>query len=184
MTLQYGRIDRRNLLRFLSAAAAGAALGGAAPSAFAEVKRKAGPKVYTVMLDPGHGGIDPGAIGASGTLEKDVALATAREVARELEATRRYRVRLTRQDDEFVPLLDRVARARAAAGDLFLSIHADALPDAGTRGASVYTLSEQASDREAAALAVRENKADLVAGLDLAQHEPVVSEILFDLARA
>jgi N-acetylmuramoyl-L-alanine amidase len=178
-----GSIDRRNLLRLLGSVAAGAALMGIGPAALAEPRAKANPKPYLVVLDPGHGGIDPGAIGHSGVYEKDVALAAAREVARQLEATRRYRVRLTRKDDEFIPLPERVARARAAGGDLFLSIHADALPNAGMRGASVYTLSEQASDKEAAALAARENKADLIAGIDLSHHEPVVSEILIDLAR-
>jgi N-acetylmuramoyl-L-alanine amidase len=177
-----GRIDRRSLMRLLGGAAAGVALLDVAP-ALAESRTKASLKPYVVVLDPGHGGIDPGAIGRSGVYEKDVALATARELARQLEATRRYRVRLTRRDDEFIPLGERVARARAAGGDLFLSIHADALPSAGMRGASVYTLSEQASDKEAAALAARENKADLIAGIDLSRHEPVVSEILIDLAR-
>jgi N-acetylmuramoyl-L-alanine amidase len=168
-----GSIDRRNLLRLLGSVAAGAALMGIGPAALAEPRAKANPKPYLVVLDPGHGGIDPGAIGHSGVYEKDVALAAAREVARQLEATRRYRVRLTRKDDEFIPLPERVARARAAGGDLFLSIHADALPNAGMRGASVYTLSEQASDKAAAALAARENKADLIAGIDLSHHEPV-----------
>ncbi len=135
------------------------------------------------MLDPGHGGIDPGCIGASGIFEKDIALATAQEFARELEATGRFRVKLTRSDDEYVPLSERVARARGAGADLMLSIHADALPDEHLRGASVFTLSEQASDRAAAALAARENRADFVAGVDLSRHAPEVSNILFDLAR-
>jgi N-acetylmuramoyl-L-alanine amidase len=137
----------------------------------------------TVVLDPGHGGIDPGAIGLSGAYEKDLALDAARLVAQLLEATKRYRVVLTRTSDEFVPLPDRVARARAADGDLFLSIHADALPDPGMRGASVFTLSEKASDAQAAALAARENKVDLIAGIDLSRHAPEVSSILIDLAR-
>jgi N-acetylmuramoyl-L-alanine amidase len=183
VSVRDGRIDRRSLLQLLGGAAAGAAVLGGAPAALAEVRPKPVPKTYLVILDPGHGGVDPGAIGKTGVYEKDVALATAREVARQLEATRRYRVRLTRKDDEFIPLGERVARARAASGDLFLSIHADALPNAGMRGASVYTLSEQASDKEAAALAARENKADLIAGIDLSHHEPAVSEILIDLAR-
>jgi N-acetylmuramoyl-L-alanine amidase len=167
---------------------AGAALGAGVSSpigqALAEpLVARTQHKTHLVVLDPGHGGVDPGAIGYSGVYEKDIALATAREVARQLEATRRYRVRLTRTDDEFVALQERVAFAHAAGGDLFLSIHADALPNAGVRGASVFTLSEKASDREAAELAARENKADLIAGIDLSRHEPVVSEILFDLAR-
>jgi N-acetylmuramoyl-L-alanine amidase len=150
-------------------------------------QRAAAPKVTvrrrTVVLDPGHGGIDPGAIGLSGVYEKDLVLDAARLVAQQLDATRRYRVVLTRTSDEFVALQDRVARARAADGDLFLSIHADALPDPDMRGASVFTLSEKASDAQAAALAARENKVDLIAGIDLSRHAPEVSSILIDLAR-
>jgi N-acetylmuramoyl-L-alanine amidase len=181
MLMRDGRIDRRSLLRLLSAA--GVVAAGGVPGAFAAAKQKPAPKVYVVMLDPGHGGVDPGAIGRGGAYEKDITLPTAREVARQLEATRRYRVHLTRNDDEFIPLQERVARARAVNADLFLSMHADALPEPEMRGASVYTLSEQASDKEAAALAASENKADLIGGIDLSRHEPVVGEILFDLAR-
>src|SRR5258708_39443720 len=132
----------------------------------------------TIVLDPGHGGIDPGAIGLSGVYEKDLALDAARLVARELETSKRYRIVLTRTSDEFVPLPDRVARARAADGDLFLSMHADALPDPGMRGASVFTLSEKASDAQAAALAARENKAAPIAGIDIARHATEASSVL------
>jgi N-acetylmuramoyl-L-alanine amidase len=92
-------------------------------------------------------------------------------------------VAMTRTTDEFVALRDRVARARALGADLFISLHADALPNHAMRGASVFTLSEQASDKEAAALAARENKADLITGIDLSRHAPEVSTILLDLAR-
>src|ERR1700686_321660 len=166
---RHGNIDRRTLLRLL-AGTVGVAAMTVTPEVFAQQRPKPPPKVAPklppklrlVVLDPGHGGVDPGAIGRTGTYEKDVALATAREVARQLEATRHYRVQLTRNDDEFIPLFERVTRARAAGGDLFLSIHADALPNASMRGASIYTLSEQASDRQTAALAARENKVDLI----------------------
>ena len=114
-----------------------------------------------VALDPGHGGRDPGALGVRGTKEKVVVMAIARELQKELLA-RRYRVMLTRTTDVYVPLRERVARAQAAKADLFLSLHADACGDSGVRGASVYTLSEAASDREAEALAARENRADAV----------------------
>jgi len=171
-------LDRRHLLRL-----GGLVLGGSlAPfgAAWADARHLRRP---LVMLDPGHGGIDPGCIGASGTYEKDIVFSTAREFARQLGASGRFRVELTRNDDEFVALPERVERARAAGADLFLSIHADALPEERMRGASVFTLSEQASDKEAAALAARENKSDLVAGIDLSHHAPEVSDILFDLAR-
>jgi N-acetylmuramoyl-L-alanine amidase len=137
----------------------------------------------TVVIDPGHGGIDPGAISPSGVYEKDIVLPTASELGRQLAATRRFRVVLTRSIDEFIPLRDRVTRARAWHADLFLSIHADALPDTGTRGLSVYTLSGQASDREAAALAISENRADLVGGINLSRQPREVGNILMDLAR-
>ncbi|MGH7089442.1 MAG: N-acetylmuramoyl-L-alanine amidase family protein, partial [Stellaceae bacterium] len=92
------------------------------------------------MIDPGHGGIDPGCIGITGIYEKDITLATAEILAQALEDAGRFRVALTRRDDEFVELEERVAKARAARADLMLSIHADALPEEHMRGASVFTL--------------------------------------------
>ena len=140
-------------------------------------------RVPTVVIDPGHGGIDPGAISSNGIYEKDIVLATASEFARELAARRNYRVALTRSTDEFLPLRERVARARAWKADLLLSIHADALPDTEMRGLSVFTQSSQASDREAAALAVSENRADLVGGVNLSRQPRDVGNILLDLTR-
>jgi N-acetylmuramoyl-L-alanine amidase len=189
--MPYGLLQRRMVLRGFFAAggalAAGALTPGVVGQALAAAKAptaaRSAARRRIIVLDPGHGGIDPGAIGLSGVYEKDIALDAARLVARDLEATRRYRVVLTRTTDEFIPLQDRVTRARAADGDLFLSMHADALPDPDMRGASVFTLSEKASDKEAAALAARENKVDLIAGIDLSRHAPEVSSILIDLAR-
>jgi N-acetylmuramoyl-L-alanine amidase len=178
------KLDRRRLLRSLLASGGFAGAGLLrSRSVWAQAKAKPAPRLHTVILDAGHGGIDPGAIGLSGVYEKDIAFDATRLVAHALEGTRRYRVVLTRTSDEFVPLQERVARGRAANGELFLSIHADALPDPGMRGASVFTLSEKASDAEAAALAASENKADLIAGIDLSRHTPEVSTILIDLAR-
>ena len=179
--------DRRAVLRFC-AAAGGCLAGGGANALFpsealAQLKAKPSPRLHTVVLDAGHGGIDPGAIGLTGVYEKEIALDTTRLVARELEASKRYRVVLTRNSDEFVALPERVTRARAVDGELFLSIHADALPSPWMRGASVFTLSEKASDAQAAALAASENKVDLIAGIDLSRHAPEVSTILIDLAR-
>jgi N-acetylmuramoyl-L-alanine amidase len=126
------------------------------------------PKPKMIALDPGHGGSDPGALGLRGTQEKSVVIAVARELQKQLQAAGRYRVMLTRSTDVLVPLRERVARAQNAKADLFLSIHADSHPDPGVRGASVYTLSEEGSDREAEALAARENmsggKQQLVSG--------------------
>jgi N-acetylmuramoyl-L-alanine amidase len=140
-------------------------------------------RVPTVVIDPGHGGVDPGAISPSGIYEKDIALATAAEFARQPAVGRGFRVVLTRSTDEFLPLRERVARARAWKADLFLSIHADALPDAEMRGLSVFTQSAQASDREAATLAASENRADLVGGVNLARQPRDVGNILLDLTR-
>jgi len=150
------------------------------PAATAETKSE-GRRV--VILDPGHGGIDPGTIGRRGTFEKTLTLAIAKETRRALEATGRYRVFLTREEDVFVRLQVRVAFARQRDADLFISLHADSLSDRTVRGASVYTLSEKASDREADALAQRENKADLIAGVDLDNEPDEVATILIDLAR-
>jgi N-acetylmuramoyl-L-alanine amidase len=136
-----------------------------------------------VMLDPGHGGKDPGAIGVSGTYEKQVALAAAFELKRQLEAGGRYRVALTRGRDVFVPLDDRVAKAQAHGAALFVSMHADALSDHAVRGASVYTLANTASDAQTAALAQRENSADRFAGGAWHGTSPEVSRILASLVR-
>jgi N-acetylmuramoyl-L-alanine amidase len=136
-----------------------------------------------VMLDPGHGGKDPGAIGVSGTYEKHVALATAEELRRQLEATGRYRVALTRARDVFIPLDDRVAHAQAQGAALFVSMHADALSDHDVRGASVYTLATTASDAQTAALAQRENSADRFAGPAWRNTPPEVARILASLVR-
>ena len=152
------------------------------PEATKPSERRSGDK-RVIVIDPGHGGVDPGAIGARGTMEKNVTLGISREVKRQLEATGRYRVHLTRDSDVFIRLRDRVAKARAVNADLFVSIHADSIGNRHTSGASIYTLSETASDSEAAALAQRENRADIIAGVDLSHETPEVATILIDLAQ-
>lgn len=141
------------------------------------------PKPKIIALDPGHGGADPGTTGASGMHEKAVVFAVAAELERQLTAGRRYRVALTRRADHFVALRERVSRARAAKADLFISLHADSHPDPTVRGATVYTLSDDASDREAAALAAKENKADVVAGVDLRRQPDDVASVLIELTQ-
>jgi N-acetylmuramoyl-L-alanine amidase len=136
-----------------------------------------------VVVDAGHGGIDPGTHGRSGIREKDLVLGVARELRKALEATGRYRVQLTRDSDVFIPLRERVNIARAAHADLFISLHADSNDHPDIRGASVYTLSEDASDREAASLAEKENMSDVIAGVDLAGENGPVASILIDLAQ-
>ncbi len=136
-----------------------------------------------VYIDPGHGGPDPGTIGHSGTFEKSVTLAVAQELERQLLATGRYRVKLTREKDVFVALRERFAMAREDQADIFISLHADSSFVGDPRGLSVYTLSETSSDAEAAALAAKENKADLIAGVDLSKQSNAVSSILIDLTQ-
>lgn len=137
-----------------------------------------------VVIDPGHGGHDPGAInGETGTREKDLTLAIARAIRRELLGTGRVRVALTRADDRFLVLEERYGIARRLHADLFLSVHADAADNPDAHGATVYTLSETASDREAARLAARENRADIIDGVNLGGQSSDVSSILIDLTQ-
>jgi N-acetylmuramoyl-L-alanine amidase len=136
----------------------------------------------TIVIDAGHGGVDPGAESVAGYHEKEVTLATARVLARTLEATGRYKVVLTRDSDVYLKLHERVTRARAAHGDMFISLHADsAVADRSTRGASIYTLSETASDAESDRYAQRENRADAIGGVDLGGQSDDVAGILVDL---
>jgi len=137
-----------------------------------------------IVLDPGHGGHDVGAVSAfEGRFEKDATLAIAHAIARDLERSGRFRVQLTRADDRFIELGERIAIARRAGAALFLSIHCDSAPNPAARGATVYTLSDVASDRMAARAAARENKADALAGMDLGSEPPEVATILYDLTR-
>ena len=141
------------------------------------------PPAPLIMLDPGHGGKDPGAIGVSGTYEKQVALATALELKRQLESSGRYRVELTRARDVFIPLDGRVEYAQRKNASLFVSMHADALSDHSVRGASVYTLAPTASDAQTAALARTENSADRFIGRQWQNTSPEVEKILASLVR-
>ncbi|MBM3488751.1 MAG: N-acetylmuramoyl-L-alanine amidase, partial [Alphaproteobacteria bacterium] len=148
----------------------------------APVARRADRK-RVVVIDPGHGGADSGAVSARGLVEKDLALSYAQELRSRLVETGRYHVVLTRERDVFLRLRERIAIARAAEADLFISLHADSIADRALRGGSVYTLSENALDEEAAALAAKENKADLIAGVDLSGQRREVVNILIDLAQ-
>ncbi len=136
-----------------------------------------------IVIDAGHGGVDPGAIGYKGTYEKKITLEMAKELKEELDKNSKYKVYLTRNRDIFIPLRDRVKIARKYDADLFISVHADSARNRKAKGLSVYTLSETASDKEAAALAEKENKADIVAGLNFADHTKEVSDILLNLAQ-
>lgn len=138
---------------------------------------------FTVVLDAGHGGIDTGAIGVGGTREKDVVLKFAHQMRAELEAVPGVRVVMTREDDIFIPLDERVSFARQHNADLFVSLHADSVRQSYVRGATVYTISDRASDSVAAEIAESENLSDSIAGIVYEDEASPVTDILVDLAR-
>ena len=130
------------------------------------------PRKWIVFIDAGHGGKDPGALGTAGTAEKNITLAAARELASQLHATDKITPILARDEDRFLRLRQRIRLARQNQADLFISLHADSAPRSSARGISVFTLSDKASDKEAAALARQENSADLIGGPDLSAEDP------------
>lgn len=136
-----------------------------------------------VVIDAGHGGHDPGAISADGLKEKDLTLKAALAIRDELLASGRVRVALTRDDDRYLIHRDRFEIARKLGAGLFISVHCDAAHSPDASGATVYTLSEVASDKEAARLAARENKSEILSGVDLASQNQAVSTILIDLTQ-
>ena len=145
---------------------------------------KAPDRKITIAIDPGHGGEDPGAIGRRGTYEKHVTLAIARKLKARIDGDRNMRAMLTRDDDYFVPLHERVQKARRVQADLFVSIHADAFREPAARGSSVFALSESGATSAAARwLAQRENRADLIGGVDLDRRDPMLARTLLDLSR-
>jgi len=144
--------------------------------------RQTGDGILTVVLDPGHGGIDPGAE-RDGYSEKDLMLTFAREVKDHLLRAGQMQVILTREDDSFVSLESRLAITRHAEADLFISFHADALGEGHAHGATVYTLSETASDDASAALAERHDRDDLLAGVNLEGQDDTIANVLMELAR-
>jgi N-acetylmuramoyl-L-alanine amidase len=140
-------------------------------------------RMVTVALDPGHGGEDPGATGATGVHEKDIVLEIAKRLKAKLEELPNTRVMLTRDADFFVPLGQRVEKARKVQADLFVSIHADAFIQPSARGSSVFVLSEKGATSSAARwLANDQNKADLIGGVNLATHDKQLASVLFDLS--
>lgn len=147
-----------------------------------EINKVLARKPFRVVIDAGHGGIDSGAEGVGGTFEKEVTLAFSRALRDQLEKNSALQVYLTRDSDVFLRLNERVQKARSLGADLFISIHADTINMSAMRGATIYTISDQASDDLAKALAERENKADLLDGLP-ADESPEVTDILIDLAR-
>ena len=149
-------------------------------------RRKSAGSKHIIVIDPGHGGIDPGAVAKSGLKEKDVVLAFSKILKGKLESSGRYKVLLTRSKDSYISLRKRVEFGRQNGADLFISVHADAIPGRNAKrvtGAGVYTLSEDASDEEAKALAAKENRSDIIAGIELPAESNDVTNILIDLAQ-
>ena len=155
------------------------------PSDASRIRMAPGMRNLVVAIDPGHGGQDPGAVGPTGKREKDVTLAVARELARQVNATPGLRAYLTRDTDVFIPLPMRAQRARAAKADIFISIHADAAENRSATGSSVYVLSTKgASSQRARWLADKENSADLIGGVSLTRTEGTLANVLLDLAQS
>lgn len=179
LTVELTRMDREAFRKAAAADRPALAQAGASPAASPTAPDDRRP---VVVLDPGHGGVDPGAIAATGDREKEVVFSFAEKLRSRLEASGRYRVVMTRDHDVFVPLQERVRLGQAAKADLFISIHADSIAGAARiRGLTVYTGSQQASDSESQRLAERENTADAAAGLDGGEIPEAVAGILQDL---
>lgn len=136
-----------------------------------------------VAIDPGHGGEDPGALGARGTREKDVVMSIARELVRQINATPGMRAVLTRDGDYYLSLQARVEKARAVKADLLVSVHADAFTRPHARGSSVFTLSQRPTSAAAAWLAKQENDSDLIGGVGLDARDPYLKQVLVDLSQ-
>lgn len=179
LRLTLARCDDAKFLASIPAAAP--PVSAAAPAAPSE---QPGPPLPVIVIDPGHGGIDGGAYGVGGAVEKNITLAFAQSLAERLEKSGKYRVAMTRKDDTFVALEDRVKFAEDSGAALFISIHADTLAEAANvSGTTVYSGAERASDGESARIAARENAADKAAGAEQRDSSADVSDILFDLKR-
>jgi N-acetylmuramoyl-L-alanine amidase len=182
LVLDLAATDRENFLRKI---VLDQRFAKAQPAPPPEPQSSSGDDRPVIVLDPGHGGIDTGTKGPNGQTEKEIVLDFAKLLKDKIEAAGKYRVLLTRSDDTFVPLAERVRYAREAGAALLISIHADSLPrrEGDAQGATVYTLSETATDPAAARLAEQENRADVIAGVDLKDQPDDVAGILIDLAQ-
>jgi N-acetylmuramoyl-L-alanine amidase len=183
LVLDLTAVDRETFLRAIALENRAPESGYKRPAA-PTADEKADPRPL-VVLDPGHGGIDNGTRAGSGELEKSIVLEFSLLLRDHIEKSGKYRVVMTRSDDTFIPLAERVNIARSRQAGLFVSIHADALArgDGDAQGATIYTLSETATDAAAARLAENENRADAIAGIDLSAEPDDVADILIDLAR-
>ncbi|MBF0272950.1 MAG: N-acetylmuramoyl-L-alanine amidase [Magnetococcales bacterium] len=179
--------DRRAMLKAMALSFGGMCLPTSMAHAAMESFSRTSKRGVVIAIDPGHGGVDPGAIGNTGLREKDVTLAVAKRVANEINAVPGFTARLTRSGDYYVPLTQRVAIARKFQADLFISLHADAFHVSSARGASVYCLSERGKpspDKAIRLLERRENNVDLIGGVDLDEvSDQEVKGILMDLSQ-
>jgi N-acetylmuramoyl-L-alanine amidase len=186
LVLDLAKVDRETFLRAVAIDNHLPRASDSLPKAVQEPasKHNSDPRPI-IVLDPGHGGIDTGTRAPTGETEKSLVLDFALALRDRIEKAGKYRVVMTRTDDTFVPLAERVKLARSRQAQLFISIHCDALAkgDGEAQGATVYTLSEQASDSEAARLADEENRADVIAGVDLSAEPDQIADILIDLAQ-
>lgn len=137
-------------------------------------------KKYIIVIDPGHGGKDPGAVGFNGTFEKDINLLFAK-ILRSVLSSNFIKVKLTRTDDRYLYLRDRINFAEKFKADLFISIHADASKNKNASGFSIFSLSDKASDKEAKKLALRENKSDFIGGLKIQHSDPLIKDNLIKI---
>jgi N-acetylmuramoyl-L-alanine amidase len=161
-----------------------ATVSAPAEKAVSHSRPERGGRILIVAVDAGHGGEDPGAHGRSGTREKNVTLAIARKLKEQIDATPNMRALLIRDGDYFIPLGGRVVKARQAHADLFVSIHADAFVKPNARGSSVFALSERgATSTTARWLAKKENEADLIGGVNIAEKDPYLARTLLDLSQ-
>lgn len=183
LVVELSRTDRKTFMQALATQERPSLRPAVAASEPADAGAAPGDDRPVVVIDPGHGGIDNGTVAASGEPEKQIVLDYSLALRERLEKSGRYRVVLTRSDDTFVPLAERVQIARNHNASLFISLHADALPRGDARGATIYTLSETASDAEAARLAEAENRADIIGGIDLSEEPSEVADILIDLTQ-
>ncbi len=184
LVIDLAEIDRDSFLRAIALDNRTSTPRAKAPAPEVSAKPSADPRPL-IVLDPGHGGIDNGTHAASGENEKTIVLDFALMLRDKIEERGKYRVAMTRSDDVFIPLAERVRLARMRQASLFISIHADALArgEGDAQGLAVYTLSETASDAEAARLAEAENRVDVIAGVDLSHEPGDVADILIDLAQ-
>lgn len=182
-TAENFKVTLDNALKPVDQAVAEVQTAAITPAAPPPVEIPVAAKTKTIVIDPGHGGMDPGAVSKKKTKEKDVVFTYAVALREALQNNPRYRVILTREGDKFLSLDERVKIAHENKADLFIALHADTVSDSSVRGTTLYTVSDKATDAEAEALAQKENRSDVIVGIDLANQSKAVSDVLINLAQ-